>query len=92
VEFRQALLSSVAVLWVGYKSVVPLPPAPVTYAPVIVAGWLALGVCVLAVMKWSGREQWLEKAGRVFEETTGATGAPDPGRDQVGETQRPIAN
>ena len=86
------LLSSVAVLWVGYKSVVPLPPAPVTYAPVIVAGWLALGVCVLAVMKWSGREQWLEKAGRVFEETTGATGAPDPGRDQVGKTQRSTAN
>jgi amino acid transporter len=42
------LLSTLALLWVGYKSVVPLPPAPVRYAPWLFGSWLAVGL-VLSV-------------------------------------------
>ena len=37
-------ISTVALLWVGFKSVVPLPPPPVRYAPFFAAGWLAAGI------------------------------------------------
>src|SRR5262249_45527498 len=49
-EFRPVLhgvfptLATAAVIWVGYKSVVPLPPPPLTYAPWVVALWLGIGV------------------------------------------------
>jgi amino acid transporter len=64
-EFRPVLhalfplLSTVAVLWVAYKSVVPPPPGPIAYAPIIVGLWLTIGVMVLLVCKGLGRERWL---------------------------------
>ena len=57
------LLSSVAVLWVAYKSIVPLPEPPLRYAPHIVGVWLVLGVAVLVGMRLVGRERWLLTAG-----------------------------
>jgi amino acid transporter len=57
------LISSVAILWVAYKSVVPLPAPPISYAPAIVAGWFLVGVFVLIVMKLIGQEKWLLRAG-----------------------------
>ncbi|MCI0625264.1 MAG: APC family permease [Acidobacteria bacterium] len=72
-EFRPWLhaflpgIATVAVVWVGYKSVVPLPPPPITYAPWIVGGWFLIGVAVLIFMKLAGREQWLRLAGGVAE-------------------------
>jgi len=57
------LISSVAILWVAYKSVVPLPAPPISYAPAIVVGWFVAGVVVLIVMKLIGQEQWLLRAG-----------------------------
>jgi amino acid transporter len=57
------LISSVAILWVAYKSVVPLPAPPISYAPAIVAGWFVVGVFVLIVMKLIGQEKWLLRAG-----------------------------
>ena len=62
------LISSVAILWVAYKSVVPLPAAPISYAPTIVAGWFVAGVFVLIVMKLIGQEQWLLRAGSAANE------------------------
>jgi amino acid transporter len=73
-EFRPVLhalfplISSVAILWVAYKSVVPLPAAPISYAPAIVAGWFVAGVFVLIVMKLIGQEQWLLRAGSAANE------------------------
>jgi hypothetical protein len=32
-----------ALIWVGVQSVVPLPPAPLCYAPVLVIGWTLAG-------------------------------------------------
>jgi amino acid transporter len=53
------LASSVAVLWVAWKSIVPLPPRPIAYAPVIMGLWLLAGLIVLIVSRNLGREQWL---------------------------------
>lgn len=70
-HFLFPVLSSVAVLWVAYKSIVPLPEPPLTYAPIVVGGWLIIGVAVLLVMKALGREQWLLKAGAFSHEAAG---------------------
>ena len=53
------LVSTVAVLWVAWKSIVPLPPPPLAYAPVIMGLWLLAGVTVLIVSKSLGRDRWL---------------------------------
>ena len=58
------LFSTIALIWVGYKSVVPLPPTPICYAPFVVAGWLILGILFLTFMYYRGRENWLLKAGQ----------------------------
>ena len=62
------LISSAAVLGVAYLSVVEWPPPPLRYAPFIVAGWLALGIAVLVLMKARGQEQWLLRAGAAAQE------------------------
>jgi amino acid transporter len=49
------LLSTTALLWVGYKSVVPLPPAPVKYAPWLLVAWLALGLALSIVLPRFGK-------------------------------------
>jgi amino acid transporter len=49
------LLSTIALLWVGYKSVVPLPPAPVRYAPWLVGAWIAIGLVLLVALPRIGK-------------------------------------
>jgi amino acid transporter len=56
------IVSSVAVAYVAYKSVVPLPPPPARYAPIVFGVWVFLGVCVLVYLRASKREAFLEKA------------------------------
>ena len=41
------LVSTASLIWVTYKSVVPLPDPPVRYAPMIALGWLIAGVVVM---------------------------------------------
>jgi amino acid transporter len=62
------LLGTVALIFVGYSSLVPWPAPPVAYAPWMVGIWLVVGVLVLVVMKLTGREQWMLKAGSVAQE------------------------
>src|SRR5262249_53457576 len=62
------VLATVAVVWVGYKSVVPLPEPPLTYAPWIVGVWFILGIAVLFAMNRLGGERWLLKAGTVTQD------------------------
>jgi amino acid transporter len=50
------LVSTVAVLWVAWKSIVPLPPPPLAYAPAIVGLWLLAGMTILLVTKSPGRD------------------------------------
>jgi amino acid transporter len=65
------LLSTIVLLWVGYKSIVPLPELPVGYAPFIVGVWLVVGVVLVWLLSRTGREEWLRKAGAVMgEEST----------------------
>jgi amino acid transporter len=62
------LLGTVALVFVGYNSLVPWPARPVAYAPWMVGIWLGLGILVLVVMKLTGRERWMLKAGSVAQE------------------------
>jgi amino acid transporter len=45
------LFSTLAVLWVAYMSVVPLPSGPVAYAPAIAGAWLVCGILVSITSK-----------------------------------------
>jgi amino acid transporter len=62
------LVGTLALVWVVYKSVVPLPAAPVRYAPFIFLGWLAIGIVLLVVMRLRGKEGWLLEAGKAAHE------------------------
>jgi amino acid transporter len=63
------ILSTVAMLVVAYKSVVPLPEPPARYALVLFLGYTAVGVGVLAYFRLKGNEDWLTKAGQAMQET-----------------------
>lgn len=52
------LVSSIALLWVAYKSLNPLPEAPVRYAPVVAGVWLVGGLVVLVFLQRSGKTEW----------------------------------
>jgi amino acid transporter len=62
------VISTVALITIGYKSIVPLPAAPVAYAPAIAAGYLLLGVLVLFGRNLRpGRRSWMAHAGELPE-------------------------
>ena len=46
-HFLLPLLSTISLLWVAYKSAVPLPEPPVRYAPILAAVWLLAGTVVM---------------------------------------------
>ncbi len=56
------LIGSAALVLVVYYSVNPLPAYPVSLAPFIVLGWIAVGVALLAWMITSGRGDMLSHA------------------------------
>jgi amino acid transporter len=56
------IFSTIALIYVGYKSIVPLPASPVNAAPFIVAGWLILGLALVWGMSRTGQEDWLRRA------------------------------
>jgi amino acid transporter len=49
------LISTLALFWVGYKSIIPLPAAPVLYAPFVVVIWLGIGVALAYALKRAGK-------------------------------------
>jgi amino acid transporter len=61
------LITSIALFYVGYKSLQELT-SPASYAPWVVAGWLLLGIALLCVMRYRGQEDWLLHAGEVAQE------------------------
>jgi amino acid transporter len=65
------IVASIAVGYVGYKSVVPLPDPPVKYAPLIIAGWLLVGIGVLLWQNSRGNKEWLAKAQMAMEDGGG---------------------
>jgi len=60
------LVSSVALIVVGYESLRPLPAWPIVLAAPIVAVWLVIGIVVLVGMLRAGRKEWLAKAGQAM--------------------------
>ncbi len=54
---------TIGLLWVTYKSLIPLPAAPIKYAPIVFAVWLIAGVAVLMTLRARGKESWLLEAG-----------------------------
>lgn len=62
------LFSSVALVYVGYKSIVPFPAFPVAIAPILVAGWILAGIGLTVYASRSGRGEWLSQAAHVYEE------------------------
>lgn len=57
------IVSSIALIAVGYYSLNPMPEYPISLAAPIVVAWLLVGVGVIAVMVARGREDWLARAG-----------------------------
>jgi amino acid transporter len=74
------IAGSLAVGWVFYKSVSPLPAAPAKYAPIVLGVWLAIGVAVLIFQRMTGRTQWLEEARKGAEITEEDGPEPWPAR------------
>jgi len=70
------LLSTAALIWVGYKSIVPLPAAPVRYAPFVAGGWVVVGLVLVAVRARTGSDRWLA-ATRAIYEGSGSPAAAD---------------
>jgi len=64
------LVASVVVVYVGYKSVVPLPPAPEKWAPVVTVVWFAVVIAFLVVrrVRYGANEPWMTKAQHAMEE------------------------
>lgn len=73
------LFSTAALIWVGVASIVPLPDAPLRYAPVLVGVWIIAGLMLLWFMHRQGKEGWLLKAGEAAHEKP-ATAAETPRR------------
>jgi len=60
--------STVGLVWVGYKSIIPLPTGPAHYAPFVVLGWFIAGIVLVWYMSRTGREAWLVKAREAADE------------------------
>ena len=50
-HFLLPLLSTISLLWVAYKSAVPLPEPPVRYAPILAAIWLLGGMVLMLTVR-----------------------------------------
>jgi amino acid transporter len=60
------LVSTAALITIGYKSIVPLPASPVNWAPALAAGYLLFGVLVLFGRNLRpGRRAWMASAGEL---------------------------
>ncbi len=62
-------ISTIALLILFYKSLVPAPSYPVRWAPLIVGAWTALGLLLVLVSYLTGREAWLLRASAASETT-----------------------
>ncbi|MGY2872817.1 amino acid transporter [Marmoricola sp. URHA0025 HA25] len=81
------VISTAALVWVGYKSVVPLPTGPVAWSPFVFAAWVLVGVLLVWRMSRTGREAWLVHAGKTMFETDGVD-ASEP--ELSGSGLRPV--
>ncbi len=62
------LVAAVAVGFVLYNNVHPVPPYPINIALPLAGGWLVVGIVTAVYMTKTGRTGWLDKATRVLDE------------------------
>jgi amino acid transporter len=68
------VIGTVGLLWFGYKSLVPLPPSPVSWALPITIGWLAVAVVIVLWLRARGKTAELHRrAGLAFDESAPVT-------------------
>jgi amino acid transporter len=65
------LAAAVAVGFVLYHNVVPVPPYPINIALPLAGAWAVIGIAATVYMVKTGRTGWLDKATRVFDEQAG---------------------
>lgn len=62
------LAAAVAVGFVVYHNVVPVPPYPINIALPLAGGWVVVGVAATVFLVRTGRTGWLNAATRVYDE------------------------
>ncbi|HVT70954.1 MAG TPA: APC family permease [Trebonia sp.] len=72
------LAAAVAVGFVVYHNVVPVPPYPLNIALPLAGGWAVVGIVATVFMVRRGRTGWLDAATRAFDEP-GEPGDPGQG-------------
>ncbi len=74
------IVTSAAVLWVGYKSLDPLPPAPERYGALAALAWLLIGIGVAIAVHRRSAGKWSADAGLGLEERIALELAEEPPR------------
>ena len=62
------LVSTVALLWVGYNTVSPLPTGTDYSAPLVFIGWVVAGIAITLVVSRVRGTRWLQRAGQAVVE------------------------
>jgi amino acid transporter len=75
------IVTSAAVLWVGYKSLDPLPSAPERYGAIAALAWMVLGAAVAIVAHRRGTGSWSADATLGLEERMALELASEPAAD-----------
>lgn len=71
-------VGTAALIYIGYKSIIPLPAYPVWIGPIITAIYLVTGLAALAFARRPGRAGWRARAGEVPDTTDESAGLPAP--------------
>lgn len=84
------LATSLALIWVGWKSIEGLhitsPQNYLDWTPTVVAAWIVIGIVVLVYLSRTGKEKWLKLAGEsVGDFEVGMHGAIDADGVALGE-------
>ena len=69
-------LACVAVGFVLYHSIVPVPPYPLSISLPLAGGWVLVGIIVSAVLTRTGHTGWLERSARIYEQPGMLEGPP----------------
>jgi hypothetical protein len=74
-------VGSVAVGFVVYHNVIPVPPYPINIALPLAGGWAVVGIVTPVYLVRTGRTGWLNRATQVFGETIEASEISGTSRD-----------
>jgi amino acid transporter len=72
------LVTAVAVGFVLYNNIHPVPPYPINIALPLAGGWLVVGIATAVYMTRTGKTGWLDKATRVLDEQEAPGGSGEP--------------